>query len=179
MKKNLFTLIFIATAIVVSAQEANDTIYNFTSERASYKGGEVALLKQLAGHLHLPSDVDANLSGRTTIKAVVEKDGKLTNLSIVKSCSRADVDSAVLKASAFLTDFVPAKNGEEIVRSYTFISASFPSFFALVPPTDTASYTTSQPVLQPEQINHDTTTFIVVETMPEFPGGQEALFKYL
>ena len=132
MKKNLFTLIFVTIAMVVSAQEANDSIYGFTTERASYKGGEVALLSKLTEHLDLPSSVDAKFSGRTTIKAIVEKDGTLTNLSIAKSCSRSDVDSAILKAVAYLTDFVPAKNGEEVVRSYTYIPASFPSMLDII-----------------------------------------------
>lgn len=185
--KKLFFLLLLTTVYVVSTQAAeaqvNDSIYGFTTERASYRGGEAAMLKQLAEHLDLPSGVTNDFTGRTMIKAVVEKNGTLSTMSIAKSCGRADVDSAVLKAAAYLSDYAPAKNDGEIVRSYTYIPASFPSMLAIrskmvIKDMDPAPV--SQPAPQPEQENkEEDVVYVVVEKMPEFPGGQRALFKYL
>lgn len=41
------------------------------------------------------------------------------------------------------------------------------------------STTTIQAQILPQTSTKDTSTFIVVEEMPEFPGGQDALKKYL
>lgn len=168
--KKLFFLLLLTTACMVSTRateaQVNDSIYGYTTERASYRGGDAAMLKDLAEHLDLPGGLASDFTGRTMIKAVVEEDGTLSTMSIAKSCGRADVDSAVLKAVAHLSNYTPAKNDGEIVRSNIYIPASFPSMLAPAP--------------QPEQENkEEDVVFRVVEKMPKFPGGQRALFKYL
>lgn len=135
MKKIIFAfaLIAINVACVWALEtQGNDSIYSFTTQRAFYHGGEAAMMKQLAEHLVLPGGLAKDFSGRTTIKAVVEKNGDLSHFAIAKSCGRADVDSAVMKAATHLSGYVPAKNNDEVVRSYTFIPASFPTMFKLL-----------------------------------------------
>lgn len=171
MKKLLLLLSLITVntvAIWASETQENDSIYGFTSERATYSGGEAAMIQELAEHLDLPNGLATDFTGRTMIKAVVEKDGTLSNLQIARSCSRADVDSAVLKAAAYLSEYSPAKNEEEIVRSYIYIPASFPRIFALIPQEEPQ-----------QQVAIDNQVYMMAETMPMFPGGQQALFNYL
>lgn len=135
--RKLFVLLTMSVICVVSAwaleAQVNDSIYSFTTEPASYPGGDAAMLKQLAEHIELPNGLATDFSGSTAIKAVVEKNGTLSNLQIVKSCGRVDVDSAVLKAATFLSYYSPAKNDGQVVRSYTFIPTSFPIMFRIIP----------------------------------------------
>lgn len=104
----------------------NDSIYGFTTEQAHHAEGDAVLMIQLADRLEL-EDSALPESGRTVIKAIVEKDGRLVSQSVSKTCGQPDIDTAVMKAVNQLPPFVPAKNGDEVVRSYTYIPAVYPS----------------------------------------------------
>lgn len=174
MKKKFILLLTTLWAMGLCASEiSEDSIYVIAAEPAYYAEGNSTLMIHLADQLML-DDSEIPESGRTVVKTIVEKDGQLVSCEVAKSCGFVNVDSAAMTAINHLPPFVPAKNGEDVVRSYTYISV----VYSLVRQIREQVAEARAKELESKSVSTDE-IYDVVDQMPEFPGGQEALFRFL
>lgn len=155
--------------MAMKAQNATDSIYQVTTQRAQFPGGNNALMSYISELIILPNTNEVNSpQARTIVKAVVEKDGTLTQTEIARSCGETEIDHAILQTIAMLPKHIPAQNGQELVRSYIFIPVAYSTIVSL------RSQRQEQLLQQDSQPKNEP-----VVKMPEFPGGTEAFMNYL
>jgi TonB family protein len=98
--KHFFLLLFISLTTLVNAQNTNDTtIYQVTDRMASFEGCDyewysekqqdscrmVNLMRFMSNNLRYPQEAkEKNVSGRVVVKFVVEKDGSVSNATVLK-----------------------------------------------------------------------------------------------
>lgn len=120
-------------SVTVFNQEIRDTGRVFTSveQNPQYPGGERNLLFDLSAYLsnHYPREAKKNnIQGRVTINFIVEADGQISNLRVLKGAELGGgLAEAALRAVQKLKRFTPGKQGGVPVR----VSYSVPITFHL------------------------------------------------
>lgn len=101
-----------------SIKETDDnTIYDKVEVAASYPGGLNALQKALSSRLVYPEDaIQRGEVGTVIVEFVVEKDGTLSNFTILRHATTI-LDSEALRVVQTLEKFMPAIKGGNVVRS--------------------------------------------------------------
>ncbi|MBE6326705.1 MAG: energy transducer TonB [Bacteroidales bacterium] len=89
-------------------------IFSIVEEKAQYPQGTDSLKAFILNNLKYPSD--ACVQGRVVIAFVVEKDGSITNVDIVRSVHPA-FDEEAVRFVSMMPKWIPAKNNGKIVRS--------------------------------------------------------------
>jgi TonB family protein len=137
---------------------------------------------------------DANTQGTILVGVIVKEDGSLTNVQIKKHLvgpGAKDCAREALRLVNSLPKLLPAKKDGKPVR----VAFTFPILFIgepllidpytepikeedLPPPPAMYDANTVVPDL-PEPIDTVDRVFTIVEKMPEFPGGTDAMLKYL
>lgn len=130
--KSFFSLIifFITTPTISYAQETerelkDTTICIHPEKLASYKGGEKAKLKFLRGNIVYPQTAkEQKIQGRVIVEGIVEKDGILSNINILRSVS-PECDNEVKRVIALMPNWKPAVFQGSAVRTKINISVFF------------------------------------------------------
>ncbi len=86
----------------------------------SFPGGPQALLNYLSEHINYPEGYEEIcVQGRVVITFVVEKDGSLSDITVLKSLEKA-FDEEALRAVKSMPKWIPAmQNGEPVRAKYT------------------------------------------------------------
>lgn len=91
-------------------------IYSVVEEMPEYPGGMKAFVNYLKRKLVYPPQAKKeNLEGVVAVQFVVEKDGRITSPTVVRSL-RADMDSAALTAIRNMPNWIPAREHGMRVR---------------------------------------------------------------
>ncbi|MBR4738461.1 MAG: TonB family protein [Bacteroidales bacterium] len=94
------------------------TIYDTPEEVASYPGDMSAFWKFLFGNVQYPESAKAeHVEGRVRLRFVVEKDGRLTNFTVLESPDQRLSDE-IIRVFKMMPQWQPAKNNGRPVRSY-------------------------------------------------------------
>ena len=97
----------------------------FVEEEAEYLGGYGSMMKFIQEHLVYPStDIEIGTQGRVTLRFVVEKNGEISNVSILQSLS-PDCDKAAIKVVRDMPNWKPGKNGGRAVRQWCTLPINF------------------------------------------------------
>lgn len=187
MKKNIFiTLVAVFTIHFVSAQTTDNTIYeapdapaypllnlckaerhtgwNTDSVRAC---GEYNLMRLMAQNIRYPEEArEANLQGTVVTRLLVEPDGKVSKIDVLKDIGGGCAPEAlrVLRALDSLgLRWEPAQVGGKVVRSYKVL----PFRFRL---TEALPY-----ILTDRQ----DTIYTNIDQQPEFRGGVDSMYRYV
>lgn len=119
-----------ANAVAQDVQTINDvqkspsdtTIYDNLSadERPQYPGGDAAILRFIAQNLKYPvTAMEQGVQGRVVVDFVVEKDGSMSNVKVVRSVDSA-LDKEAIRVVRGLSRFTPGtKNGQPVRARYT------------------------------------------------------------
>lgn len=112
-----FSSLFInAQEEVIVKEEVEDEIHYFVQEQPSFAGGEEALYRFLADNINYPKKSrQLGIQGTVYTKFIVEKDGRVTNLKIVRGVS-PEIDNETRRVIGLMPKWNPAKQGGEIVR---------------------------------------------------------------
>ena len=181
----------------ITEKADDDKIYNIVDEEASYPGGFEALFKWLNDHLKYPEECKAkNIQGRVTIQLVIKKDGSISYIKALKS-PNALLSKEAIRVVKAMPKWSPAKVKGKVVRSYFRLPINF-----RIPDTEKKVTITGQGkpsgevttitgqgkpsgegprVIGPtgQVINDDDHIFSEPETSAEFPGGLEAMYKWI
>jgi TonB family protein len=110
---------------VVNAQQSeplpdNDQVYLEVDELPVFKGGDAGLLKYIAENTKYPEEAKKNnITGKVILRFVVEKDGSVTNVSVLQGVNYL-LDSAAFQVVSSLPRFEkPArKNGQDVAVQF-------------------------------------------------------------
>lgn len=125
-----FIVFLIITPLITYAQEAGNELKDSTiclhpEKLASFKGGEKAKLKFLSENIIYPQIAkDQKIQGRVIIETIVEKDGSLSNIKIIRSVS-PECDNEVKRVIALMPNWKPGFFQGTAVRTKINISVFF------------------------------------------------------
>ena len=135
MKKSIFKFLSIAAVIIglsapqhVAAQQniRIDDNYIKVDEPAEYFGGISALMQSIASNVQYPEMAQKEgIEGCVYVKFVVEKDGSISNIEVVRSVHPELDKEAVRVVNLIPNKFIPAKYNGEIVRSFFTLPLTF------------------------------------------------------
>ncbi|MBD5345631.1 MAG: energy transducer TonB [Bacteroides sp.] len=97
-----------------------DKVFEAVEQPPLFPGGESALLKWIADHLHYPQlAIENNIQGKVIVMFVVTKTGKVGEVKVVRG-KDPDLDKEALRVVKALPPFQPGKqNGQNVNVWYT------------------------------------------------------------
>ena len=153
---------------------SNDSIYQIVDEMPQFPGGEAAMMKFVASNVKYPQEArDKEIDGRVFISFVVEKDGSVSNVKVMRGIGGGCDEEAVRVVSAMPKWKPGIKDGKPVRVSYM-----MPLTFKLSDgqPTKPAQKAdVSKPDMKPDKNG----VYQIVEEMPQYPDGEQALLKYV
>jgi TonB family protein len=91
-------------------------IWMFVETMPEFSGGDEARMKFFMDNIEYPPMVRTLPSGKVVVSIVVEKDGSLTNFSIVRSSGHPILDEEVLRVAKLMPNWIPGKQRDKNVR---------------------------------------------------------------
>ena len=102
-----------------------DEIFTAVEQDAQFPGGQAKLMQWLSSNIRYPDIAQQNgVQGRVVVKFVVEKDGSVSNPTIVKGVDK-DLDAEALRVVKRMPKWQPGKNNGQPVRSYFTLPVQF------------------------------------------------------
>ena len=99
-------------------QKNDNTVYRSVEQMPQFPGGEAALMKYLESHVSYPP-MAAYIEGHVILQFVVEKDGSIGEVKIVRSLDK-NLDAEAVRVVKSLPKFAPGRqNGEAVNVWYT------------------------------------------------------------
>lgn len=184
MKKNLFALFsfvfFIGYADFVSSQVTTtsdmpertetkaDSIISQLNTPPSFPNGKEAMLEYIGTNLKYPKEAFKNkISGRVMVRFIVSAEGKIMNIS-VKEDVDTDLKEEAMRIVRNMPDWIPATNqGKAIPYQYR------------IPIVFNADDNLYQLVPEKKEAEFDGKAYLRLDTMPSFPGGEEAMHNFI
>jgi TonB family protein len=177
MKTTLLTFILILSLIAVNGQ-TTDTVVNkiFTvvEVEPSFPGGVGNFFKYLQENIKYPADAEKNrVQGKVFVGFVVEKDGSLTDVKVLRSVS-PDIDAEAIRVINNSPKWEPGIQNGRTVRTQSTMSINF----KLPPPIINAQ---QRDTITAKTIDSASTDkiFTAIDKEPSFPGGDEAFLRYM
>jgi len=138
----------------VSKNDESTRLYQVVEQMPEFLGGHKELVNFISSNLQYPAEAcRAKTQGKVVVTFVVEPDGSVTNVGIAKGAAKI-LDDEAMRVVGMSPKWTPGKIDGKPVR----VQYNLPITFKL---DDVESV-------------HEH-----VEQMPEFPGGQKALLKFL
>ena len=124
MRKTVFILIFISFAGLAKAQHIDtsavkkDTTQSLPVERIpEFPGGLKAFVKYIHKNIHYPDGMDSE--GRVNVSFVIEKDGSLSEIKVVKHSDEAE-DAEAIRLVTNSPKWIPGvQNGHPVRVLFT------------------------------------------------------------
>ena len=131
MKKIRISVLLVALMSIfatqsVYAQQEVCQIYTATETKPQYPGGEAALMQYIASAIQYPTmAINANVQGRVVVQFIVEKDGSIGEVKVVRGQHPA-LDAEVVRAVKNIPEkFIPGKVNGKIVRCFFALPINF------------------------------------------------------
>ena len=122
MKKNIFVLFILLFSANITAQNKhenialeNDTIFYVAEVMPQFPGGNVEMMRFLIEHLRVPNTLYWESGRRVSVGFVVEKDGSLTNIEVVRGVSPG-LDAEAVRVVGLMPKWTPGKQNGKPVR---------------------------------------------------------------
>jgi protein TonB len=108
-------------------EDKPEPIETFVEEEADYPGGAAEMAKFINENIDYPQEaIDLGIKGRVTVRFVVEKDGRVSNVSVAgplagcKAC-----DKAAVQVVEKMPPWTAGKNGGRAVRTWVTLPIKF------------------------------------------------------
>lgn len=102
--------------VAAVVEDKPDEVLFGAEEGAIFPGGEKALMDYVRSHINYPAyEKEADISGKVLVRFVVEKDGSVSNVEILKKVSPG-IDKEAKRVIESLPKWTPAKNNGKPVR---------------------------------------------------------------
>ncbi|RZA00664.1 MAG: TonB family protein [Sphingobacteriaceae bacterium] len=143
----------------LSDEGASDRVYTVLETQPKFPGGTQNFMQYLAANIRYPrDDRKNNVQGRVVAQFVVEKDGSLADIKVVRSPSAAMGEEAVRVLSTS-PKWEPGIQGGRPVRAQFTVPVDF--------------------TLGDDNKGGNNQVYTVLETQPKFPGGTQNFLQYL
>ena len=105
---------------VKKEEPKKDEIFKSVEQPPTFPGGDAALMKYLSSHLQYPTMAqENNIQGKVIVQFVVEKDGHVGDVKVVRSVDK-DLDREAIRVCKSLPKFTPGRqNGQAVGVWYT------------------------------------------------------------
>ena len=157
--------------VAVSAQD--NTVFRSVEQMPQFPGGAAALMKYIQSHVNYPEGTD--VEGRVILQFVIKSDGSIGEVKVVRSVQEL-LDQEAVRVVKSLPKFTPGRQNGQAVSVWYTLPVSFKR------ESGTPSYRSIFGTFHqdtPQDTPQDSTVFRSVEQMPQFPGGEAALMKYI
>ncbi|PKP33351.1 MAG: hypothetical protein CVU00_10805 [Bacteroidetes bacterium HGW-Bacteroidetes-17] len=147
----------------VKKDQQPDPVFTVPEVDAEYIGGEEARLAFFAKNLKYPELArKAGVQGRVYVTFVIEKDGSLTDIKVIRGIG-SGCDQEAVRVIKLMPNWIPGKQRGKPVR----VQFNLPIRFTL----------DSEPAKEekPKQITYVS----IVDDMPEYEGGEKAKMQFL
>ena len=149
-------------------EKEDNNVYTDVDKKPEFPGGYSALYKFIADHLKYPEAAKMKrIQGKVFVKFIVGKEGNVENPEVVKSDNSA-LNSEAIRVVSSLPKWIPGSHKGKKVRVANTITVNFK--------LDEQPIVNEMPK-SPDDDNNE--IFFIVERMPEFPGGDLELRKYI
>jgi TonB family protein len=143
-------------------------VFTAVENTPTFPGGQKAFEKFLAQTIKYPAEAVKNkVQGRSIITFIIEKDGSLTDLKVVRALGNG-TDEEAIRALQASPKWKPGKQNGHTVR----VQYTVPVSFVLDKNSKSAA------VISKEQLG-DKSVFTAVEQVPAFPGGEAGFSKFI
>ena len=110
-----------------TSQESQEKVYDVVEEMPSFPGGQSALMQYLGNNVQYPFEAQENgVQGRVIISFVVEDDGSISHVKVVKPVDPV-LDREAMRVVESMPEWIPGKQNGECVR----VKYSVPVVFRL------------------------------------------------
>ncbi len=101
-------------------EPVKEEIFTAVEQMPQFPGGEAELLKWISNHIKYPTmAAENNIQGRVVVKFVVQKDGKVGEVVVLRG-NDPDLDKEAVRVVKALPAFIPGKmNGQAVSVWYT------------------------------------------------------------
>lgn len=149
-----------------SAEKAiviTDQVFLVVEQMPEYVGGEQAMYKFIGEHINYPAQAkEEGIEGRVIVSFIVEKDGRISTVETMRGIG-GGCDEEAIRVIEEMPNWNPGKQRGKNVR----VQYRMPIKFALSGENTALADDSKDPLFQ------------VVEQMPEYIGGKEAMYSYL
>ncbi len=144
-----------------------ETTFEVVEVMPEYPGGMEALIDYLGSNIKYPDQAKKEgIEGKVFVNFIIEKDGSIGETKVIRSIG-GGCDEEAVRVVSQMPNWTPGTQRGEAVR----VSYNLPISFKL---------DNQDKGLTIVKVIDDTdSVYTVVEVMPEFPGGNEALFAYI
>ena len=152
----------------------NSNTFLIVEQMPQFPGGARELMRFIKNNLRYPTmAVELNVQGKVLVNFIVSRTGKIENAKVIESVYPA-IDAEALRVVNSMPDWQPGKqNGEAVDVSYV-----IPFEFKLQIPDEKSKGIVTGPI--PTKISpEEDVAFVIVEQMPRFPGGEEAMKLFI
>jgi TonB family protein len=181
-----------ATAAISKSGEPEPFVV--VEEMPMFPGGDSALLVFLAQNTKYPEAAKVNnIQGRVIIRFCVEETGSVGRITVLRGVS-PELDAEALRVVSTLPSFNPGKQGGKDVPVWYMVPITFALSGSKAeeiapppppPPPPTAGgevpadWKPEITVVEETAGNVNKEPFVVVEEMPQFPGGDTAMLRFI
>jgi len=111
--------------ILVETRERNPDAFKSVENPPKYSGGVKKLNKFIASHITYPKEaIEKRIEGNVMVEFIVEKDGAISNIKVIKSVS-AELDQEAIRVVKMMPNWKPGKHNGELVRCFYTIPIKF------------------------------------------------------
>ena len=97
-------------------QDVENKIFEVVEQQPSFPGGQGALMSWLASNIHYPPVAEENgIQGRVVVSFVVEKDGSITQVQVVRGVDPS-LDKEAVRVTKSMPKWTPGKQNGQAVR---------------------------------------------------------------
>jgi TonB family protein len=158
-------------------QDKQRTVFAVVEEMPQFPGGESEMLRYVASQTKYPAEAQAKkVEGRVTIQFVINDDGSISDAQVVGSIDPS-LDAEALRVVRSMPQWTPGKQRGQAVAVRYILPVTFK-----LPGQATAGRASSPAPAKTSGAGGEVdaaTVFTIVEEMPRFPGGDQALVQFL
>ncbi len=171
-----------------------DTVYQIVEEMPQFPGGENALMEYVSKNVVYPEEAkEKEIQGRVFISFVVEKDGSIGEVKVLRGIG-GGCDEESVRVISDMPKWKPGKQKGEAVR----VSYQIPIMFKLGQTNDEYKTTVKTVIAGDDEHSWKTSTatfpdnpakasmkpdkdgvYQIVDEMPQYPGGEAAMMDYV
>jgi protein TonB len=111
----VFGLTTVSAQKTVVAQK-NQKVFDIVEQMPEYPGGQAALFEYLSKNIKYPADAEKKkVEGKVFVTFVVDTDGKITDVSLMRKVFPS-LDSEAIRVISAMPNWIPGKQKGQVVR---------------------------------------------------------------
>jgi TonB family protein len=144
-----------------------------------FPGGDTTLLKYILENTKYPEAAKANnIQGKVIVRFCITETGSIDKISVIRGVD-PELDKEAMRVVSTLPAFQPGRQGGKAVPVWYMVPISFSLNGGKLPETVPPPPPPPQIEVVEETKGVEPAPFVIVEEMPQFPGGITALTQYL